>query len=66
MICSLVGRSVSNGSWALENIKIKQKRLESAKLVSNSDQMLLFLFRIFYTYTYALKRVCSTKLTLET
>ena len=33
---------VSNGSWALENIKIKQKRLESAKLGSNSDQMLVF------------------------
>ena len=26
-----------------ENIKIKQKRLESAKLVSNSDHMLGFL-----------------------
>ena len=50
----------------LENIKIKQKRLESAKLASNSDQMLVFWFHIFYTYTYVLKRVCSTKLTSET
>ena len=39
---------------SFKNEQIKQKRLESAKLASNTDHILGFWNRIYYTYTYAL------------
>ena len=51
---------------SFKNETIQQKRLESAKLVSNTDHMSGCWICTSYTYTYELKGVCSTELTSET